>query len=86
MLVKSLSSAYEQMVSDIAAVAGRKPRVVDRLRKASTWSRSAAEANPRHAGDAYDNLETTVAWKIVCIVLNLSNISNAYTWRQFWAV
>ena len=55
------------MVSSTAAVAGRKPRViVDRVRKASRRSRSTAEANPHHAGDAYDNLEMTVASKIVC--------------------
>ena len=53
------------MVSSTTAVAGWKPRVADCLRKASRRSRSAAEANPHHACDAYDNLETTVAWKIV---------------------
>ena len=61
MLLKSLSSASEQMVSSVAAVAGQKPSVVDRLRKAFRRSRSAAEANPHYAGDAYDNLETIMA-------------------------
>jgi len=38
----------------------------DRLRKACGRSWPAAEVSPCHAGYAYDNLATTVAWKTVC--------------------
>jgi len=34
-------------------------------KKASMRSRSADEVSPHHAGDAYDNLATTVTWKTV---------------------
>jgi len=57
----SLWSASEQIVPSVGAVAGRKLSSVDRLRKASRRSRSAAEVSPHHAGDAYDSLATTVA-------------------------
>jgi len=54
---------------DVGAVAGRKTRAVDRLRKASIDDRdqqsksshNAGEVSPHHAGDAYDSLATTVA-------------------------
>ena len=42
----------------VGAVAGRKPRDVDRLRKASRRARSAFDMSPHHAGDAYDSLAT----------------------------
>lgn len=43
LLLKSLSSASEHMVSSTEAMDERKPRVVDRLRKVSNnWSQSAA--------------------------------------------
>ena len=61
MAANSLSSASEQIVPSVGAVAGRKSRAVDRLRKASMRSRSAADVSPHHAGDAYDSLATTVA-------------------------
>jgi len=67
-LVKSLSLASEQMVPSTGAMAGWKPRVVDHMTKASRRSRSAAEVNPHHTGDAYDNLKTIEAWKIVTSV------------------
>jgi len=51
----SLLSASEQIVPSVGTEAGWKPRAVDRLRKASRRSRSAAELNPHHAGDAYDD-------------------------------
>jgi len=48
----SMSSASQQIVTSVGVVAGRKPRAVDRLRKASRRSRTAAEVNLHHAGDA----------------------------------
>jgi len=49
-------------VSSVGGVGRRKPRAVDRLRKASRQSLS---AESHHAGDGYENLASTVAWLYV---------------------
>ena len=64
--MKSLSSASEQMVFSTALVAGRKPKVVDCLSKASRRLQSGAWARPHYAGDACDDSETQRLGKIVC--------------------
>jgi len=62
-----VKSASKQIVLSVGTVVGRKLRAIDRLRKASRRTRSAAEVSPHHAGDAYNSFDCgMMAWKTVC--------------------
>ena len=63
MLLNSLSSASLQIQLSVGADTGRKLSLAARRRNASKRPRSDALENPHHAGEAYDSLATTTAWK-----------------------
>jgi hypothetical protein len=62
-LLKSSSSTSPQIDLSVGLEASRYPKRTERLRKASRRALSSAFAKPHQAGEAYDSLVMTVAWK-----------------------
>ena len=86
MLLNNMHSASSQILANVGADFSRYSSCPDRWRNASSLSLSAALANPHQAGDAYDSLATTVAWKMArrafagkpcCFNVRIANIACA---------